>query len=115
MAYQIEVLCNLYSLIRGNYQEWRPTKPIGRDEKPYEWATEREAESLKGGTIARIDADELVLYKVALPYAKDFEGLASQALKVELDSPLSELSEIFPKKPTAKVVSILVEVPVISE
>jgi len=71
--------------------------------------------SKKPNALKDIDADELVLYKVALPYAKDFEGLASQALKVELDSPLSELSEIFPKKPTAKVVSILVEVPVISE
>jgi len=63
-----------------------------------------------------IDAAELVLYKAALVYdAKDFEGLLPQALKVELEDPLSELSEIFPEKPRAKVISILVGVPGISE
>jgi hypothetical protein len=70
----------------------------------------RRPNALKG-----IDSAELVLYKVALPYVKDLKESVSQALKEELENPLSELSEIFPEKPQAKVVSILVEVPDISE
>jgi hypothetical protein len=69
----------------------------------------------KPNALKGVDARRLVLYKVALPYVKDLEESASQALKEELENPMSELSEIFPEKPRAEVISILVEVPVISE
>jgi hypothetical protein len=62
-----------------------------------------------------IDAAELVLYKTEVPLGEDLEQLVPQAARQKLGVPSSELSEIFPKKPRAKVVSILVEVPVISE
>jgi len=62
-----------------------------------------------------IDAHELVFYKVEIPDGKDLGRLASQAPKEELEVPSSELSDIIPKKLRAKVVSILVKVPVNSE
>jgi Crinkler effector protein N-terminal domain len=65
-----------------------------------------------------IDARHLDLYKVDIPYDNDFKESVSQAFrekKEELDDPFDTLSEIFPQKPRAKVVSILVEIPVISE
>jgi len=62
-----------------------------------------------------IDARRLVLYKVDILYANDFEGSVAQAKREELDDPFSTLSEIFTEKPRARAVSILVEVPVISE
>jgi hypothetical protein len=62
-----------------------------------------------------VDAHRLVLYKVALPYADDLEESVSQALKEELENPLSELSEIFLTNPPEEEISILVEIPDISE
>jgi hypothetical protein len=62
-----------------------------------------------------IDAAELVLYKTEIPLGEDLEQLVPQAARQKLGVPSSELSEILPEKPRAKVVSILVEVPVISE
>jgi hypothetical protein len=47
MAYRIEVLCKLYSIGLGDHEAWRPAKPVGKDAKPYEWATEREAEAAR--------------------------------------------------------------------
>jgi hypothetical protein len=69
----------------------------------------------KPNGLKHIDARRLVLYKVKLPYSENLERLVSQTLKEELENPLSKLSKIFPKKPSAQVISILVEVPVISE
>jgi len=60
-----------------------------------------------------IDADRLVLYKVELPDGEDL--LVSQASGEKLGLPTTKLSQIFLMKPPAEVVSILVEVPVISE
>ena len=62
-----------------------------------------------------IDADQLVLYKFALPYTNDLERLVSQASKEELEVPSRKLSKIFPMDPPKKEISILAEVPVISE
>ena len=69
--------------------------------------------SKRPNALKDIDAAELVLYKVELPYANDLEESVSQALKEELEDPLSELSDIFPVPPK-KVISILVKVPRIS-
>jgi hypothetical protein len=60
-----------------------------------------------------IDAARLVLYKVELPDSEDL--LVSQASGEKLESQTMALSEIFPMEPPEEVISILVEVPVISE
>jgi hypothetical protein len=70
--------------------------------------------SKKPNGLKGIDADQLDLYKVDILYA-DFERSVSEAHREELADPFSTLSEIFPQTPRERAVSILVEVPVISE
>ena len=62
-----------------------------------------------------IDAARLVLYKVQIPDGEDLERLAPQAARQKLGVPSRKLSKVFTTNPTEEVVSILVEVPVISE
>jgi hypothetical protein len=69
----------------------------------------------KPNALKGVDARRLVLYKVALPYADDLKESVSQALKEELKNPLMKLSKIFLTNPPEEEISILVEVPVISE
>lgn len=45
MTFRIEVLTQRYHFIHGDSWEWRPVKP-SHSEKPYEWATRREAEAM---------------------------------------------------------------------
>lgn len=47
MTYRIEKLCKVYSVERGEQLVWRPSRPSGK-EKPYEWSTQKEAESFLG-------------------------------------------------------------------
>jgi|SRR6267142_697928 len=61
-----------------------------------------------------IDAARLVLYKVEIPDGGDLEQVVLQAAKEKLVSS-RKLSKIFDIIPPEEVVSILVEVPVISE
>jgi hypothetical protein len=69
----------------------------------------------KPNDLKDIDADHLDLFKVDILYDSNFEGSVCQAFREELDNPFTTLSEIFTKKPRAKAVSILVEIPVIGE
>jgi hypothetical protein len=62
-----------------------------------------------------IDAARLVLYKTEIPLGEDLEQLVPQAPREKLGVPYRKLSEIFTTDPAEEVVSILVEVPVISE
>ena len=62
-----------------------------------------------------IDAAELVLYKVEIPDGEDLEQLAPQARRQKLEVQSRKLLNIFRTTPPEEVVSILVEVPVISE
>jgi len=62
-----------------------------------------------------VDAYELVLYKVSLPDDKTLEQSAAQALDEELVVASKKLSELFPIKPPAGTVSIVVKIPRTSE
>jgi hypothetical protein len=62
-----------------------------------------------------IDARHLDLYKVDILNDDDLEQMAPQATKEKLGVPYRKLSEIFTTDPAEEVVSILVEIPVISE
>ncbi|KAK2459548.1 hypothetical protein APHAL10511_008427 [Amanita phalloides] len=57
-----------------------------------------------------VDAHQLTLYKVELPDGKNLKELVPQAQKEELGVASCELSELFPVKPPAKTVSIIVEI-----
>jgi hypothetical protein len=62
-----------------------------------------------------IDARHLDLYKVDILNDDDLEQMAPQATREKLGVPYRKLSEIFTTDPAEEVVSILVEIPVISE
>jgi len=71
--------------------------------------------SKRPNALKDIDAADLVLYKVDIPDDEDIEQSAPQAERQKLGVPSRKLSKIFTTNPTEEVVSILVEVPVISE
>jgi hypothetical protein len=62
-----------------------------------------------------IDARHLDLYKVDIPDDNDLEQMAPRAAREKLEVPSRKLSKIFTTAPAEEVVSILVEIPVISE
>ncbi|KAK2460395.1 hypothetical protein APHAL10511_007560 [Amanita phalloides] len=64
-----------------------------------------EIPNLKG-----VDAHQLTLYKVEMPDGKNLEELALQAQKEELEVSSCTLFEVFPVKPPAKTVSILLDI-----
>ena len=64
----------------------------------------------KPNQLRDVDADKLVLYKVSLPDDKTLEQSAAQALNEEPEVPSKKLSELFPIKPPAETVSIVVKI-----
>jgi hypothetical protein len=45
MGFRIEVLTERYHIVHGSQWEWRPMRP-SNTEKPYVWATRKEAETM---------------------------------------------------------------------
>jgi Crinkler effector protein N-terminal domain len=70
----------------------------------------------KPNQLNRVDADQLSIYRVELADDSTLGQLAAQVVQKEVPlRPSTPLSEIFPKKPLAKTIHIVVELKDIGE